>query len=37
MTWLDGSVARRLDDLFREMSAADAVAIRPYSKAMAAA
>ncbi|WP_165034746.1 YgiT-type zinc finger protein [Candidatus Protofrankia californiensis] len=29
MTWLDGPVARSLDDLFREMLAVDAVAIRP--------
>jgi YgiT-type zinc finger domain-containing protein len=37
MTWLDGPVARRLDDLFREMLTVDAVAIRPYSEAVAAA
>jgi YgiT-type zinc finger domain-containing protein len=37
MTWLDGPVARRLDDLFREMLAAGAVAIRPYSETMAVA
>lgn len=37
MTWLDGPVARRLDDLFREMLAVDAVVIRPYSEAVAAA
>jgi hypothetical protein len=30
-------VARRLDDLFRQMLAVDAVAIRPYSEAMAVA
>jgi hypothetical protein len=37
MTWLDGPVARRLDELFRGMLAADLVAIRPYSEAMAVA
>ncbi len=35
MTWLDGPVARRLDDLFREMPAVDAMAIRPYRVAVA--
>lgn len=36
-TWLDGDVARRLDVLFREMLAADVVAIRPYPESMVAA
>ncbi len=37
MTWLDGPVARRLDAMFREMVAADTVAIRPYTETVAAA
>ncbi|WP_198152884.1 YgiT-type zinc finger protein [Pseudofrankia sp. DC12] len=37
MSWLDGPVARRVDDLFRDMLATDAVAIRPYSDAKAVA
>jgi hypothetical protein len=32
-SWLDGPVARRVDDLFRDMLATDAVAVRPYSDA----
>jgi YgiT-type zinc finger domain-containing protein len=36
VTWLDGPVARRLDDLFREMLVIDAVAIRAYTEAVAA-
>ncbi|SNQ46684.1 conserved hypothetical protein [Frankia canadensis] len=36
-TWLDGHVARRVDELFREMLAADLVAVRPYREAAAAA
>lgn len=37
MTWLEGPVARRLDELFREMLAADVVAIRPYPGSVLAA